>query len=77
MEKMSFGMRLLLWLIGFILVGCLVCVVLAIVKVAVKVMVIVAGVCVILALLGIVCYNRIKEKQLENQLEKTKKQEER
>lgn len=56
------GLKLLLWLLGISIVGTIVCIILAALRVALEVMVIVAGVLLVIALLCIVGYNAVKYK---------------
>lgn len=64
------GTKLLVWLLGIMAVGVLVCVLLALLKVAVKAMVTVAAVLAVLVIIGIVAYNGAKEKIEDHKLER-------
>lgn len=56
------GTKVLVWLLGIMAVGVLVCLLLALLKIAAKVMVVAAAVLAVLVIIGIVGYNYTKEK---------------
>ena len=56
------GTKILVWLLGIMAVGILLCVLFALLKIAVKAMVIVAAVLALFVIIGIVVYNNAKEK---------------
>ena len=65
-EADSFGMKFLIVLVGLMAAGIVVCVILAILKVAIQAMVIVAAILFFLALCGVIVYNYAKDKIYES-----------
>lgn len=64
------GTKILVWLLGIMAAGILICVLLALLKIAVKAMVIIAAVLALLVIIGIVTYNGAKEKIEDHRLER-------
>lgn len=64
------GTKVLVWLLGIMAAGILICVLLALLKIAVKAMVIIAAVLALLVIIGIVTYNGAKEKLEDHRLER-------
>lgn len=64
------GTKVLVWLLGIMAAGILICVLLALLKIAVKAMVIIAAVLALLVIIGIVTYNSAKEKIEDLRLER-------
>ena len=64
------GTKVLVWLLGIMAAGILICVLLALLKIAVKAMVIIAAVLALLVIIGIVAYNGAKEKLEDHRLER-------
>lgn len=64
------GTKVLVWLLGIMAAGILMCVLLALLKIAVKAMVIIAAVLALLVIIGIVTYNGAKEKLEDHRLER-------
>ena len=64
------GTKVLVWLLGIMAAGILICVLLALLKIAVKAMVIIAAVLALLVIIGIVTYNGAKEKLEDQRLER-------
>lgn len=64
------GTKVLVWLLGIMAAGMLICVLLALLKIAVKAMVIIAAVLALLVIIGIVTYNGAKEKLEDHRLER-------
>lgn len=60
----SIMIKAVLWFIALCVVGCVVCVILSTLKVAIQAMVIAAAVLMFIALLGWVCYERTRNRIL-------------
>lgn len=69
-DGMKPGTRVLVWLLGIMAAGILLCVLLALLKIAVKAMVIIAAVLALLVIIGIVTYNGAKEKIEDHRLKR-------
>lgn len=67
-DKRSLLVKVLMWFIALSVVGCVVCIILGMLKVAIEAMVITAAILMFVALLCIVGYNRVRQKILEDKL---------
>lgn len=70
-------LKLALWVIGIAVAGVIICVVLAAVRWALEACLIVGGILVIIALIAMVAYNRVKYRIKENQYNRLKNEENR